>query len=90
VRLERNKAVEEAREMKSEAGRMEKERDRVRWGLEIMEHQIIEYVCRIENKMLRMEMEEIRSREDIQECIQEFGIWMLYMFHFSDEEHGNN
>ena len=43
MRLERNKAVEEAREMRSEAGRMEKERDRVRWGLEIMEHQLIEH-----------------------------------------------
>jgi hypothetical protein len=30
VRVERNKAVEEAREMMSEAGRLEKERDRVR------------------------------------------------------------
>ena len=67
MRLEKNKAVEEAREMKSEAGRIEKERDRVRWGAEITEHQIIEYVCRIENKMLRMELEEIGLREDKKE-----------------------
>ena len=69
MRLERNKAVEEAREMRSDNGRMEKERDRVRWGVKIMEHRLIEHVCRIENKMLRMEMEDIRLREDRQECI---------------------
>ena len=33
VRLERNKAVEEAREMKSEAKMVEKEMDGVRYGL---------------------------------------------------------
>ena len=69
MRVERNKAVEEAREMRSEAGRMEKERYRVRWGLAIMKHQITEHVCRKENRMLRMEMEEIKLREDRQECI---------------------
>ena len=35
--MERNKAVEEAREMMSEADRMEKERDRERWIFEMME-----------------------------------------------------
>ena len=33
VRLERNKAMEEARDMKSEAARIEKERERVRYEL---------------------------------------------------------
>ena len=33
VRLERNKAVEEAREIKTEAERVEKEMDRVRYRL---------------------------------------------------------
>jgi hypothetical protein len=85
VRLEKNKAVEEAREISSMAGRMEKERDSVRWGLEIMKHQIIENVCRIENKMLNMELDEIqlrKDRHDRQECIQEFGIQMLIIFIF--------
>ena len=67
MRLERNKAVEEAREMKSHNGRMEKERDRVSRGVEITNHQIIEQFCRIESKMLRMELEEIGLREDKQE-----------------------
>merc|ERR1711892_842448 len=46
VRVERNKAVEEAREMRREADRMEVERDRIRE----------------ENKRLRMEMQQLRSR----------------------------
>ena len=55
--------------MRSEAGRMEKERNRVRWGLAIMKHNITEQVCRKENRILRMEMDEIKLREDRQECI---------------------
>ena len=92
VRLERNKAIDEAREMRSEAGRMEKERDRVRWMLEVVELFFLFSFFSLENKMLRLEIEEIRCRGERKERtnlrIRDFEYLKICLF--TDGEPGYN